>query len=151
MARIQTAPAHTGVQFGLLKVSVLSIFVGILAGLAAEALHHLIGLVINLAFYQRIGWEIISPLDTPHPWLLIVIPALGGLIVGVMARYGTPLVRGHGIPEAMEAVLVRRSRISPRVAILKPLSAAVSIGSGQPFGAEGPIIQTGAALGSLLG
>lgn len=151
MSRSDTERIDTGSQFGMFKVSVLSVMVGVLSGIAAEVLHRLIGLVTNLAFYQRLEWEIISPLGTPHPWLLIVMPALGGLIVGMMARFGTTLVRGHGIPEAMEAVLLKRSRISPKVAILKPISAAVSIGSGQPFGAEGPIIQTGAALGSLLG
>src|SRR5690606_35754360 len=81
----------------------------------------------------------------------IIIPALGGLVIGVMARYGSDKIRGHGIPEAMEAVLFNRSRIAPRVAFLKPISAALSIGTGGPFGAEGPIIQTGGALGSLLG
>ena len=79
------------------------------------------------------------------------IPPLGGLIVGVLARYGSPSIRGHGIPETMEAVLTRQSRISPRAALAKPLSAAVAIGTGGPFGAEGPIIVTGGALGSLIG
>ena len=138
-------------QFRLLRVSILAGIVGILAGIAAEILDRLIGLVTNVAFYQRLSTELVSPLGSSSPLLLIFIPAVGGLIIGVMAKYGTPLVRGHGIPEAMEAVLVRKSRISPRVALLKPLSAAISIGSGQPFGAEGPIIQTGAAIGSLLG
>ena len=151
MSSIQAPSARASARDGLFKVSILSVLVGFVSGLAAKALHDLIGLVTNLAFYQRVGWEIVSPLGTPHPWLLIAVPALGGLAVGLMARFGTPLVRGHGIPEAMEAVLTKRSRISPRVALLKPLSAAFSIGSGQPFGAEGPIIQTGAALGSLLG
>src|SRR5207302_9288353 len=82
---------------------------------------------------------------------VIVMPVLGGLVVGVMAKFGTPKIRGHGIPEAMEAVLVSRSRIEPKVAILKPISAAIAIGTGGPFGAEGPIIQTGGALGSLIG
>src|SRR6185312_720420 len=80
-----------------------------------------------------------------------VVPALGGLIVGIMAKYGTDKIRGHGIPEAIEAIIINKSRIAPRVAILKPLSAAVAIGTGGPFGAEGPIIQTGGALGSLFG
>jgi H+/Cl- antiporter ClcA len=83
--------------------------------------------------------------------LVIVVPAIGGLIIGLMAKYGTSKIRGHGIPEAMEAVLINRSRISPRVAIFKPISAAIAIGTGGPFGAEGPIIQTGGALGSLIG
>ncbi|MCC6801789.1 MAG: chloride channel protein [Anaerolineae bacterium] len=138
-------------RFRLIRVSLLAVVIGILAGIAAELLDHLIGLVTNLAFYQRISTELISPLGSGSPLLLIFVPALGGLIIGAMAKYGTPLVRGHGIPEAMEAVLVKKSRIPPRVALLKPLSAAISIGSGQPFGAEGPIIQTGGAIGSLLG
>jgi H+/Cl- antiporter ClcA len=79
------------------------------------------------------------------------MPILGGLIVGVMAKFGTSKIRGHGIPEAMEAVLVSRSRIEPKVAVLKPISAAIAIGTGGPFGAEGPIIQTGGALGSIIG
>ena len=82
---------------------------------------------------------------------VILIPVIGGLIVGVMAKYGSSKIKGHGIPEAMEAVLVNRSRIQPRVAILKPISAAIAIGTGGPFGAEGPIIATGGALGSLIG
>jgi CIC family chloride channel protein len=80
---------------------------------------------------------------------VILITVVGGMIVGIMAKYGTPKIKGHGIPKAMEAVLVNRSRIAPRVAILKPSSAAIAIGTGGPFGAEGPIIQTGGAIGSL--
>ena len=84
-------------------------------------------------------------------WWVILVPVVGGLVVGVMAKYGSRKIKGHGIPEAMEAVLVNRSRIEPKVAILKPISAAIAIGTGGPFGAEGPIIQTGGALGSLVG
>ncbi len=138
-------------QFGLIRISIMAVIVGILAGFAAVILDAMIGLVTNLSFYGRIETEIVSPLGSSSPLLLIFVPAIGGLIIGVMAKWGTPLVRGHGIPEAMEAVLTKKSRISPRVAILKPLSAAFSIGSGQPFGAEGPIIQTAGAIGSLLG
>ena len=82
---------------------------------------------------------------------MILVPVIGGLIVGVMAKYGSSKIKGHGIPEAMEAVLTNRSRIEPKVAILKPISAAIAIGTGGPFGAEGPIIQTGGAIGSLVG
>jgi len=138
-------------NFHMVKVCLLASCIGILAGIAAEALHRLIGLVTNIAFYQRFSTHIVSPLDSPLGVFMIFVPAIGGLIVGIMAKYGTPLVRGHGIPEAMEAVLLNRSRIHPKVALLKPLSAGISLGSGQPFGAEGPIIQTGAAIGSLLG
>jgi H+/Cl- antiporter ClcA/CBS domain-containing protein len=137
--------------YRLVLMSVLAAVIGILAGIVAEILDRLIGLVTNLAFFQRLSTELVSPVGNHLGPLVILIPAIGGLIIGLMARYGTELVRGHGIPEAMEAVLLRRSKIPPKVAILKPLSAAVSIGSGQPFGAEGPIIQTGAALGSIIG
>jgi len=138
-------------QFRLIRMSILAAIIGILAGFAAVILDGMIGLVTNFSYYGRVSTELVSPLGSSSPLLLIFVPAIGGLIIGVMAKYGTPLVRGHGIPEAMEAVLMKKSRISPRVALLKPLSAAVSIGSGQPFGAEGPIIQTGGAIGSLLG
>lgn len=153
MSSSRGALASTNVfyRYQLLKVSILAAIVGLMGGIAAEVLHSLIGLVTNLVYYQRVETHIVSPIDTPYPLLLIIGPAVGGLLIGVLARYGSPLVRGHGIPEAMEAILLHRSRISPKVALLKPLSAVFSIGSGQPFGAEGPIIQTGAALGSLLG
>ena len=105
--------------------------------MTAELLHRLIGLVTNLAFYQHVSTEIVSPLDSPLGAGIIIIPAIGGLIIGLMARYGSPLVRGHGIPEAMEAVLTKSSRIPPKVALLKPLSAAISIGSGQPLVRKG--------------
>src|SRR5205085_5581601 len=81
---------------------------------------------------------------------VIVVPVVGGLLIGLMARYGSDRIRGHGIPEALEAILIRGSRIEPRVALLKPISAAISIGSGGPFGAEGPIIMTGGAVGSMI-
>ncbi len=135
----------------MLKLSLLAALVGVLAGGAAYVLYALIGFVSNLVFFQRISIALPSLVDHRlGPWILIV-PAMGGLIVGLMAKYGSDKIRGHGIPEAMEAVLVNQSRISPRVAILKPISTAISIGTGGPFGAEGPIIQTGGALGSLLG
>ncbi len=138
-------------DFRLLLVTILAGVIGAAAGLAAYALYSLIGLITNLVYYQRISLSLVSLKDNPiGPWVLIV-PAIGGLIVGLMAKYGTPKIKGHGIPEAMEAVLVNRSRIEPRVAILKPVSAAIAIGTGGPFGAEGPIIQTGGALGSLVG
>jgi len=125
--------------------------VGLLAGGAAWVLYSLIGLVTNAVFYQRVGIDLPSLEQTHLGWLILIVPALGGLVVGLMIKYGTSRVRGHGIPEAMEAVLANRSRIAPRVAFLKPLSAAVAIGTGGPFGAEGPIIQTGGALGSVIG
>lgn len=138
-------------QFNLVKVSLMATIVGALAGVTAKLLHDLIGLVTHLVYYGEFKAEIVSPLNSPVGLFIIFIPAIGGLIVGAMAKWGTPLVRGHGIPEAMEAILKNKSRVSPKVALLKPLSAAISIGSGQPFGAEGPIIQTGGALGSVIG
>jgi H+/Cl- antiporter ClcA/predicted transcriptional regulator len=138
--------------FRLYFVSLLSVPIGILGGLAAWLLFKLIGLFSNLVFYHKYSFTL--PMDLADqklgPWLLL-IPAAGGLIVGLMSKYGTSKIRGHGIPEAMEAVLINKSKIQPRVALLKPLSVAVSIGTGGPFGAEGPIIQTGGALGSLFG
>ncbi|HRF94843.1 MAG TPA: chloride channel protein, partial [Aggregatilineales bacterium] len=138
-------------QFNLVKVSLMAVIVGALAGITAKLLHDLIGLVTHLVYYGEFKAEIVSPLQSPLGLFIIFVPAIGGLIIGAMAKWGTPLVRGHGIPEAMVAILKNKSRVSPKVALLKPLSAAISIGSGQPFGAEGPIIQTGGAIGSVIG
>ena len=138
-------------QFRMGTVSALAAAIGPIAGVIAFLLYKLIGFFTNVFFFHRLSWEFTSArLNTLGPWV-IVTPVIGGIIVGIMARYGTPKIKGHGIPEAMEAVLVNRSRIAPRVAILKPISAAIAIGTGGPFGAEGPIIQTGGALGSLVG
>jgi len=132
-------------------MSLLGALVGLLAGFIAYLLYDLIALFTNLTFYHVVSVHFRSPERTMiGPWI-ILMPVIGGLIVGVMAKYGTPKIKGHGIPEAMEAVLTSRSRIEARVAILKPLSAAIAIGTGGPFGAEGPIIQTGGAFGSLVG
>lgn len=124
---------------------------GAVAALCAQVLILLIALITNLTFYGRLSLVTTSPsMNTLGVWV-IGIPVIGGLIVGVMARFGSRAIRGHGIPETMEKVLLEGSRIPPRVTLLKPLSAAVSIGTGGPFGAEGPIIATGGAIGSLLG
>ena len=145
---IQEAPIGEPAQFRMVLVSFLSAGIGLAAGLIAYALYKLIGLFTNLIFYHRWSAEFVSArAHTLGPWV-IVVPVIGGLIVGIMAKYGSSKIKGHGIPEAMEAVLVNRSRIQPRVAILKPISAAIAIGTGGPFGAEGPIIATGGALGS---
>jgi CIC family chloride channel protein len=138
-------------QFRMLLISFLAAGIGLLAGLIAFALYKLIGLLTNIVFYHRLSAEFVSPRHNQLGWWVILVPAIGGIIVGFMAKYGTSKIKGHGIPEAMEAVLVNRSRIEPRVAILKPISAAIAIGTGGPFGAEGPIIQTGGAIGSLVG
>jgi H+/Cl- antiporter ClcA/CBS domain-containing protein len=135
----------------MLLVSFLSAAIGLVAGLIAFALYKLIGLFTNLFFFHRWSTDFSSAQHNHLGWMVILTPVIGGLIVGVMAKYGTSKIKGHGIPEAMEAVLFNRSRIAPRVAILKPISAAIAIGTGGPFGAEGPIIQTGGAIGSLVG
>jgi chloride channel protein, CIC family len=135
----------------MLWVSCLAAGIGVAAGVIAYLLYNLIGLFTNIAFFHDISFVFRSPRTSTLGWWVIVIPVVGGLIVGVMAKYGSSKIRGHGIPEAMEAVLVSKSKIAPRVAILKPISAAIAIGTGGPFGAEGPIIQTGGAVGSLLG
>jgi chloride channel protein, CIC family len=138
-------------QFRMVLMSFLAAGVGILAGLIAFVLYKLIGLFTNIFFYHRFVADFISARHNQLGWWVIPVPVIGGIIVGFMAKYGSSKIKGHGIPEAMEAVMVNRSRIEPRVAILKPLSAAIAIGTGGPFGAEGPIIQTGGAVGSLVG
>ena len=138
-------------QFRMVLISFLAAGIGLLAGLVAFVLYKLIGLVTNVVFYHRFVADFTSARHNQLGLWVILMPVIGGIIVGFMAKYGTPKIKGHGIPEAMEAVLVNRSRIQPRVAILKPLSAAIAIGTGGPFGAEGPIIQTGGAIGSLIG
>ncbi|MBX3066579.1 MAG: chloride channel protein [Anaerolineae bacterium] len=135
----------------LVQLSILAAVIGIIAGLVAYLLISLIGLISNLVFFQRVAWNVPDLEDHTLGALVILVPTIGGLIIGLMAKYGSSKIRGHGIPEAMEAVLINRSRIAPSVAILKPISAAIAIGTGGPFGAEGPIIQTGGALGSIVG
>jgi len=146
-------PGHpapvSGYRMGL--ICLLAAAVGIIAGLIAYALYDLIGLFTNLAYYHIWSFHFRSPENTTLGPSIILIPVIGGLIIGVMAKYGSDKIKGHGIPEAMEAVLLSRSRIESKVAILKPLSAAIAIGTGGPFGAEGPIIQTGGAFGSIIG
>jgi CIC family chloride channel protein len=135
----------------MLLTTALAVPVGALSAGAAWCLLRLIGLVTNLVFYQRWAVDLIAPGAQHHPWWLILgAPICGGLVVGVMARFGSEKIRGHGMPEAIEAILTRGSRVDPKVAVLKPVSAAISIGTGGPFGAEGPIIMTGGAIGSIL-
>ena len=137
--------------FRIVLISFLAAGVGLLAGIVAYILYKLIGLFTNLFFFHEFSASFRSVGGHHLGWWVILVPVIGGLVVGIMAKYGTSKIKGHGIPEAMEAVLVNRSRIEPKVAILKPISAAIAIGTGGPFGAEGPIIQTGGALGSLVG
>jgi chloride channel protein, CIC family len=134
----------------MIPVALIAIGIGIVSGFVALALLKLIGLFTNLFFYQRLGTEMVSPAAHSLGGWAVLVPVAGALIIGVMARYGSERIRGHGIPEALESILIRGSRVEPRLAILKPLSAAISIGSGGPFGAEGPIIMTGGAFGSLI-
>jgi H+/Cl- antiporter ClcA len=111
----------------------------------------MIGFVTNLLYYQRLSVHLVSPFGNTLGPIAVIIPVGGGLIVGLMARFGSEQIRGHGIPEAMERILINGSRVQPRLAILKPISSAISIGTGGPFGAEGPIILTGGAIGSIIG
>jgi CIC family chloride channel protein len=135
----------------VLLICMIAIAVGLAAGGAAQVLTRLIALITNLSFYGRVSLVPVSPADNHLGLFVLAVPIIGALIVGVMARYGSAAIRGHGIPEAMEQVLFNQSRIPPRLTFLKPLSAAISIGTGGPFGAEGPIIATGGALGSVVG
>lgn len=134
-----------------LRLVPLALVIGALSAGVALALLDMIGFFTNLLYYQRISVQLVSPLANTLGAVAIVIPVVGGLVVGLMARFGSEQIRGHGIPEAMERILINGSRIQPRLAILKPISSAVSIGTGGPFGAEGPIILTGGALGSIVG
>ena len=134
----------------VIPISILAIAIGFIASGVAWLLLKLIGLFTNLFYFQRVDTAMTSPANAHLGWVAVLIPVLGSLVIGVMARYGSERIRGHGIPEAIESILMNGSRVKPRLAVLKPLSAAISIGSGGPFGAEGPIIMTGGAFGSLI-
>jgi len=145
----QTPPEPAGYRLPLM--SLLAAAIGVLTAFIAYALYSLIGLFTNIAYYHEWSFHFRSPRHSTLGWWMILVPVVGGVLIGLMAKYGSEKIRGHGIPEAMEAVLTSRSRIEAKVAFLKPLSAAIGIGTGGPFGAEGPIIQTGGAFGSLIG
>jgi len=149
MSKSKTAEEREESRIGLLTF--ISGIIGFAAGLIAFVLYHLIGFLTNLFFYQRFDFSFASPQYNQLGLLVVLVPALGGLVAGLMIKYGSPKIVGHGIPEAIESVLLSKSKIEPKVGILKALSAAFTIGSGQPFGAEGPIIQTGGAFGSFIG
>jgi H+/Cl- antiporter ClcA/CBS domain-containing protein len=134
----------------ILLLSVLAFGIGCISAFVAYALVWLIAVITGLSFFQRYTPELLSPAANKLGPFVILVPVVGGLVIGLMARYGSEKIRGHGIPEALEAILFGRSRMSPKVAVLKPLSSAISIGTGGPFGAEGPIIMTGGAVGSLI-
>jgi chloride channel protein, CIC family len=134
----------------MLVLSALAVFVGVISALVAKALLWLIAEITNLVFFQRFS-PVLGSLEHNHlgAWVILA-PVVGAIIIGLMARYGSERIRGHGIPEALEAILLGGSLIQPKVALLKPISSAISIGTGGPFGAEGPIIMTGGACGSIL-
>jgi len=152
VAQAAQVPAEASLVDGrMILITAIASGLGLLAALASVVLVRLIALITNVSFYQRFSLDTIAPAGNHlGPWV-VVVPVVGALIVGFMARYGSKAIRGHGIPEAMEQVLSNESRIPARLTFLKPLSAAISIGTGGPFGAEGPIIATGGALGSLIG
>lgn len=135
----------------IIRICLMSVTVAIAISLIAKFLVTLINFVTNVAFYGKIDLGFNSPASNHLGIWVIFIPAIGGIIVGFMALYGSKAIRGHGIPEAMEQILVNESRIKPSITFLKPISSAIAIGTGGPFGAEGPIIATGGALGSTLG
>ena len=131
-------------------LSGVAFVIGAGAALIATALLKLIALSTNLFYYKRFSAAAVSPAGSPLGHWMVIVPVIGGLIVGLIARFGSDKIRGHGIPEAIEAILLNRARVDWKIAILKPISAAIAIGSGGPFGAEGPIIMTGGAFGSLI-
>lgn len=134
----------------VLPISGLAMVIGLIGAFVALGLLRLIGFFTNLFYYQRVGSNLVSPAGNHMGWWAVLVPVAGGLVIGLMARYGSERIRGHGIPEAIESILISGSKVHPKLAILKPLSAALSIGTGGPFGAEGPIIMTGGAFGSMI-
>lgn len=134
----------------VLKLIPLSIIIGVFGAFIALILLDLIAIITNLLYYQRFSMDLVSPRNNTIGWWAVLIPMAGGLIVGLMARFGSERIRGHGIPEAMETILVGGSKVEPKLTILKPIASAISIGTGGPFGAEGPIILTGGAVGSVF-
>ncbi len=134
----------------VITISILALFIGAIGSGVAWALLRLIGIFTNAFYFGRWGTALVSPAGNHLGYWSILVPVGGALVIGFMARYGSERIRGHGIPEAIESILINGSRVQPRLAILKPISSAISIGSGGPFGAEGPIIMTGGAFGSMI-
>ncbi|HEX7389360.1 MAG TPA: chloride channel protein [Acidiphilium sp.] len=128
----------------------LAAVTAVLISFVGVAMFRLIELITNLCYFGKFSFAYVPFSKSPLGWVVVFIPIAGSIIVGLMARYGTDKIRGHGLPEAIEAILLGRSRLSAKVAILKPTSSAIVIGTGGPFGAEGPIIMTGGAIGSLI-
>ncbi len=146
-------PTHLGdftTTARVIPISLLAIAIGLLATGVAWALMRLIGFFTNLFYFGTFDTALTSPAGNHLGWFAVLVPVGGALVIGVMARYGSERIRGHGIPEALESILINGSKVQPRLAVLKPISAAISIGSGGPFGAEGPIIMTGGAIGSII-
>jgi chloride channel protein, CIC family len=152
-------PAHTReralgdftVTPAILRLVPVALVIGVLAAGISLALLVMIGGITSLCYYGHWSWHLVSPSNNALGAWAVLVPIGGGLIVGLMARFGSEQIRGHGIPEAMERILINGSRVAPRLAVLKPVSSAISIGTGGPFGAEGPIILTGGAVGSIVG
>ncbi len=151
IATVKLERHATNVGPRVVFVSCAAIAVAVAAGFIAQGLTRLIALITNLAFFGRLSVQWSSPGGNHLGWWVVLVPMAGSVVVGLMARYGSKAIRGHGIPEAMEQVLYNDSKIPLRMTFLKPISAAVAIGTGGPFGAEGPIIATGGALGSVVG
>lgn len=151
LAKEKVQPKREESKRRILTISSLSFLIACATCIIAKFLVLLIDVCTNLAFYGRFSVSHASPADNLLGWWVIFVPAVGGVIVGLMAFYGSKAIRGHGIPEAMEQILTNQSKIKPTITYLKPLSSAISIGTGGPFGAEGPIIATGGALGSTIG
>ena len=151
LATVDAPPEYSPVDQRVVVICGIAVLVGIGAALLANVLTRLIGLITNVAYYGRVSTAFSAPSIVRLGAWSILVPLVGAFVVGLMARYGAAAIRGHGIPEVMERVLYARSRIAPRIMFLKPISAAIAIGTGGPFGAEGPIIATGGALGSIVG
>jgi CIC family chloride channel protein len=140
-------------SFRLDRMALLGSVIGILSLVAAFLLTRSIGFFLNLVWFHRFAFTLVEPHNSPFAgrWWTIFLPMIGAAVIGLMLKYGSKAIGGHGIPEAMEAVMYKESKLHPKVAILKPISAAISIGTGGPFGAEGPVIMTGGAIGSIVG
>jgi CIC family chloride channel protein len=134
----------------VIPISLLAIGIGLVSTFVAWGLLRLIAFFTNAFYYGRMSTVLVSPAGNHLGWFAVLVPVAGALVIGLMARYGSERIRGHGIPEALESILINGSKVQPRLAVLKPLSSAISIGSGGPFGAEGPIIMTGGAIGSII-
>jgi len=142
---------ETLVDRRIFLITTVAIIVAFITALCAQVLVAFIGFLTNLVFYGRFSAQFLTPFDNHLGLWVIPIPAIGGIIVGLVARFASEGIRGHGIPEAMEQILLNESKIAPKNSFLKPFSSAIAMGTGGPFGAEGPIIATGGALGSLAG